>query len=248
MKIKSISRPGSLVDHVVDQIRSNIESGALKSADRLPTEFELSARFGVSRTVIREASRRLQSLGLVEVRRGSGVFVGNHDSVRDTAAMLRSSISVSISDLETFVGFRAALEVHAAREAAKKATDDDVRKLQELCDNLLAGVEKEEVFREVQECDIAFHLEIARIAGNTLVRQILQLLREMMLKSMARSAPLGVVMDKKTSRVLHQGIVNAIKNRDPGAAGQVMEEHMKTALAILQTAGTNAKHPNKSNS
>lgn len=248
MKIKSLSRSGSLVDHVVEQIRNNIESGALKSSGRLPTEFELGERFGVSRTVIREAARRLQSLGLVEIRRGVGVFVGDHDSVRDTAAMLRSSISVSISDLETFVGFRTALEVHAAREAAKKATEDDVRKLQELCDKLLAGVDKEDVFREVQECDIAFHLEIARIAGNNLVRQILQLLREMMLKSMARSAPHGVVMDKKTSRILHQGIVTAIKNRNPDAAGKVMEEHMKTALAILQSVGTNAKHSAKSNS
>ncbi len=239
MKIKSISRSGSLVDHVVEQIRNNIESGALKSADRLPTEFELGERFGVSRTVIREASRRLQSLGLVEIRRGLGIFVGDHDSVRDTAAMLRSSISVSISDLETFIGFRTALEVHAAREAAEKATNADVRKLQELCDKLLAGVEKEANFREVQECDIAFHLEIARIAGNTLIRQILQLVREMMLKSMARSAPLGVVMDKKASRALHQGIVDAIKNRDPDAAGKVMEEHMKTAFATLQAADAN---------
>ncbi len=241
MKINSLTRPGSLVDHVVEQIRNNIESGALKSADRLPTECELGRRFGVSRTVIREASRRLQSLGLVEVRRGSGVFVGDHDSVRDTAAMLRSSISLSISDLETFIGFRTALEVHAARKAAEKATDDDVKRLQELCDKLLAGVEKEAVFREVQECDVALHLEIARIAGNSLISQILQLVREMMLRSMARSAPLGVVMDKKSSRALHQGIVDAIKIHDPDAAGKVMEEHMKIAFATLQAAGAGTK-------
>src|SRR5262249_1007028 len=67
----------SLVDTVVERIRAVIEQGHLKAGDRLPTEAELSAQLGVSRTVVREAVSQLESVGLLSVQRGRGTFVGD---------------------------------------------------------------------------------------------------------------------------------------------------------------------------
>jgi GntR family transcriptional regulator, transcriptional repressor for pyruvate dehydrogenase complex len=235
MEINPLSGRRTLVDRVVDQVCSNIESGAIRPGEHLPTEFELGNRFDVSRTVIREAIRRLQSLGLVEVRRGHGLFVGSHDVVRDSVRLLSSALSVSLADFEQFTDFRTAIECHAARHAALKATTFDVEKLQTLCDALVEAVEKGGNFEEVQERDVAFHLKIAAMSGNDLVRQILQLVRDMVMKSIARTVQGQFeLLNAAETRALHQAIVDAIRNRDAVAAGKAMHEHMAAVLQRLQ--------------
>ncbi|MBU3666390.1 MAG: FadR family transcriptional regulator [Chthoniobacterales bacterium] len=240
MNINSLSRRRTLVDSVVDQVRNNIESGAIKPGDRLPSEFELCDRFGVSRTVIREATRRLQALGLVEVRRGRGLFVGNQDSVRDTVQVIRSSLSVSLADLAKFTDFRNAIESHAARQAALKATAGDVEKLQDLCDRLTSTVEKDEDLEATQRLDIAFHQHIAKIAGNDLLAQILQLVEDMMRKSIVQSTQ-GQILDPVAIRLLHQKIVDAIRDRDPLRAEQAMREHMEAVQQRLEECARHDK-------
>src|SRR3569833_1880608 len=85
---------GSLVVKVVESIRSVIDKQQLRAGDRLPGELEWARRLGASRTVVREAVGRLQSLGLVTVSRGRGrgMAVGSRDSIacgmRSIGAML----------------------------------------------------------------------------------------------------------------------------------------------------------------
>jgi GntR family transcriptional regulator, transcriptional repressor for pyruvate dehydrogenase complex len=231
MEITSLQQRHTLVDHVVEQVRNNIESGAIKSGHRLPGEFELCTQFGVSRTVIREAAHRLQSLGLIEVRRGRGLYVGSPDSVRETVRLVRSAMSVSLADMEQFTDFRTAMETHTARQAALKATDADVHHLQGLCDKLVDAVEKKASYDAVRKCDIAFHIEIARTAGSHLIQQIQQLVREITFKSMARATQQGYFLDVPTTRSFHQPIVDAIREHDSVRAAAAMEHHM---IGIMQ--------------
>ena len=237
MEIQSLSGRGSLVDLVVQQLRENIESQSIKPGTRLPTEAELCEKFGVSRTVIREAARHLQSLGIVEMRRGRGLFVGTSDSVRDSVRLVRSALAVSLTDLEDFADFRSAIETHAARRAAISSTGLDVERLQGLCDKLVEAVEQRVPFEELQARDVAFHLEIAAIAGNELIRQILELVREMMMHSMKQTT-LGLLIDSAETQKRHQAIVEGIRSRDPVAAEKAMQEHMDE---ILQRLGSEPK-------
>lgn len=71
----SLNRPDNLADEIAQQIRQKILSQAFEPGQRLPTEFELAQRFGVSRNVVREAIARLKLSGYVETRRGVGSFV-----------------------------------------------------------------------------------------------------------------------------------------------------------------------------
>ena len=94
------------------------------SGEKLPTEQELNARFGVSRTVIREAMASLRSEGLVVSRQGSGVFVADHRASR-TFRIIRMEIR-SLTEIENVLQLRLAIELEAAAIAAKKRTDEDL--------------------------------------------------------------------------------------------------------------------------
>jgi GntR family transcriptional repressor for pyruvate dehydrogenase complex len=70
-----VSSGARLSDQVAEQLSAEITQGRLAPGDKLPTEARLVEQFAVSRTVVREAVSRLKSLGLVDSRQGSGVFV-----------------------------------------------------------------------------------------------------------------------------------------------------------------------------
>ena len=65
----------SLVDRLADQIRSSITAGTYSLGDRLPTIMDMARQFGVGHPTVREALKKLEATGIVEIRHGSGVYV-----------------------------------------------------------------------------------------------------------------------------------------------------------------------------
>jgi len=94
-----------VADQIIDELRTQIASGAYPRGSRLPTERELAAAFGVSAPTIREALRALSSAGLVEVRHGSGSYVASsYDGIlNDPLGMLVQLADVGIEDLISVV-------------------------------------------------------------------------------------------------------------------------------------------------
>ena len=74
-RFQSVSPTVHLSDQVADALSAEIRTGRLTVGNKLPTEAALALQFSVSRTVVREAVSRLKSIGLVDSRQGSGVFV-----------------------------------------------------------------------------------------------------------------------------------------------------------------------------
>lgn len=70
-----IMRTEHLPTRIATQFSRQIQKGALKPGDKLPTELAMSKSFGVSRTVIREAIAQLRNEGMIETRQGVGAFV-----------------------------------------------------------------------------------------------------------------------------------------------------------------------------
>src|SRR5262245_55853004 len=130
LRIKPVERH-SLVDAVVSRIREVIEQGRLRAGDRLPTEAELSEQLGVSRTVVREAVSQLESLGLLSVQRGRGMFVGDGSGLAGCVKILRTAMALSPGELVRFTEFRTAVECYAARLAAERATPEDLADLKQ---------------------------------------------------------------------------------------------------------------------
>ena len=199
-------------DEVRSQLIGLIESGQLKVNDRLPSEAELSRRFGVSRSIVREALGRLQALGLTESRAGSGTFVSSN-----VTKMLTSVGQHSAADLNEI---RRCLEVPAARLAAIRRKDSDLEELT-LC---LERHEQATTPEQTLRSDSAFHCAIARATGNVLFLRLVEDLQEIMEEqSLAESTlrPRGPSAARE-----HRRVLEAIKAADGDAAAALMDEHL----------------------
>ncbi len=118
-----------LSDMVVDQIEQAIINGRFLPGEQLPSERSLAEAFGVSRALVREATRTLQQKGLLEIRHGAGVFV-SHSIENVLADSYRLLIGFErISDIDIFE-VRIVLEVGIAGFAAARAGENDLRSIE----------------------------------------------------------------------------------------------------------------------
>jgi DNA-binding FadR family transcriptional regulator len=146
---------------VVERIAGEIRSGALRAGDRLPTEQEMVAAFGVSRTVVREALAALKADGLVMTRQGSGAYVANVTDLKPFR--LRDDQIGAVENIADVLELRLAVEVEATSLAASRATPTALRRIALAHGRFTKAVERGE---EAVEDDIAFHGAIAAATGN----------------------------------------------------------------------------------
>ena len=224
-------RRGSLVAEVVTLLREVIEMKGLAPGDRLPTEAELVESLEVSRPVLREAVSQLETLGLIRVRRGLGMFVGDRDSLVGCLKMVRTALAVTPRDLLQLTELRTALANHSARQAARAATREDVSALQELCD----AMDREDLpYEEAIGLDFAFHRKLAEISGNELMSSVLSVLQEFVVEGMLETTPRP--RDRAVSRRLHRAILAAVRKGQPDEAEKAMREHMRVTRERLEAA------------
>jgi len=230
MRLKSVQRV-PLVDAVMERLRESIERGDLSSGDRLPTEPELVSQLGVSRTVLREAIKRLQAIGLVCIKRGVGTYVADRDNLRNSVRLMRSAMGLSAAELLHFVELREAIEAHAARRAATLAGEQDVAELDSLCAQMEDQREDQRDQQAIQT-DMRFHLRMVAVSGNKLMLSVLEILQEFILEGMRRTTPLP--QQWPLSRRIHMALVDAIRTHDPDAAQNAIYDHMNLLIRRLQ--------------
>ncbi len=176
---------------IADQLRSSIVRGVLKDGDALPTEVELVKQFGVSRPTLREAFRILESESLIVVRRGSrgGVLVSAPETsvaARDFGLLLQMS-GTTLADV---YAARTIFEPAAAEMLASCATPEDIADLKAAAGALAVlvneGTERAD-FAEWSAATFRFHDLILERAGNSTVRLLGAVLREVITRHMARA-------------------------------------------------------------
>ncbi len=140
------------------RILAAISNNEFERGQRLPTEREFATTFQVSRNVIREAIRQLESMGLLTVKQGDGTYLNDvsSSSLISRAASYLTFDHIALGDL---VEARQALEVKAVTLAAARATADDISGLQKILDRM--GTLKEKP-REYGNCDLEFHVAIMK--------------------------------------------------------------------------------------
>jgi GntR family transcriptional regulator, transcriptional repressor for pyruvate dehydrogenase complex len=228
MKLKSIERT-PLVDVVIERLRAMIADGSLKSGDLIPPEPALVAQLGVSRTVVREAIKRLQTDGLVVIRRGVGTYVADRNDLSNCLRLVRTALTLSSAELIRFVELREAIEALTARQAAQLATDCEIAELESLCDQM----ENEKLdYEEAMRLDLRFHLRMVDIGKNRLMRGVLEILQEYILEGMLRTTPKP--RQWPLSKRSHKAMIEAIRNRDSDAAEAAVHDHMNILVRRLQ--------------
>ncbi|WP_424952931.1 FadR/GntR family transcriptional regulator [Deinococcus sp.] len=218
-----------IADQVAEELQDWLRSGELTPGMRLPPERELAARFGVSRTSLRDALRRLELLGYLNARQGDGTYV----RVPDGEAMsqpFRSLVSTLPQNAADLLEFRMLLEPEVAALAAARLTPQ-VR--QELGESLKRQRALKEADPRLGREDALFHGALARAARNTVVLRVLETLRGVLDDVRAISLPAAGPYPTVSE---HERIIQAVLAQDQDGARQAMREHLQDVTRTYRKA------------
>jgi GntR family transcriptional repressor for pyruvate dehydrogenase complex len=226
----------SRVEEAYRRILALITEGALTQGDRLPSEPEMAASFGISRPVIRQALTRLQQAGVVDVRWGAGSYVrnvGQTGGSDPTFGPIRS-----LEEVRFTYELRAAIEGEAAALAAERGPSpalDAARKALAKLDDVLAT----DVVG--QDADLEFHFAIAAASQNPFFERMLRSIRPSLEFSINLARTLSLTFPHERLRIVqaeHIAILRSIEAGDPVAAREAMRAHVLNALRrIFQGPG-----------
>jgi GntR family transcriptional repressor for pyruvate dehydrogenase complex len=220
-------------DEIANQIKTLISEGRLKPGDRLPPERELIKQFAVSRPSLREALNSLVATGFLEVKQARRTYVKSVTSGRmqDPLSLLIKNDTQKIFDL---IEVRKAMEAWGAFHAAQRATEGDMKQLEDIVKEMKKALEEE---RPWEKLDADFHLALAQATHNTIQTHIMSTIHDLLKESMAR-----VFTDRvKTMKLFqqHSQIFNAIKNHAPERARERMLRHLNYVESEVKAFGGN---------
>jgi GntR family transcriptional regulator, transcriptional repressor for pyruvate dehydrogenase complex len=208
-------------ESVFEDLCSAIESGELPIGVKLPPEAALAERYGVSRSVIREALRSCQTLGLTSTKTGSGtIVVSSHASVPHYGRF-------SARDL---VEARPYLEVPAAGWAARRRTEAQLADLSRLVEEMDAEADPARWVK----MDAQFHLGIAQASGNEVFATVVAAIRDA-LSQQSRMLNASIAERRAASNEEHRKILDAIASGDFADASDRMRQHLDKVEEALNT-------------
>jgi GntR family transcriptional repressor for pyruvate dehydrogenase complex len=216
-----------VVDEVARRLTSWILDTGLRPGDRMPSERELLQELHVGRSSLREAIKTLSAFGIIRVEQGSGMFVGDGSTSLLTKP-IAWALLIGEHSTRDVIEARRTVEVAMAGMATERATPEDLGALEARLQAMRDTMFDPEAYTQ---CDAAFHLEVARISRNRVLRHVLETLRHIVrvwiYRTFTEYGEPGRSYDE------HVPIVMAIKARDPEGAQRAMAAHLDAAAARL---------------
>jgi GntR family transcriptional repressor for pyruvate dehydrogenase complex len=210
----------SAAEAVLDSLRTAIEDGHLPVGGKLASEAALAAQYGVSRSVVREALRSCQSLGLTETKTGKGTYVVSNRVSGDLALGRFSA--------RALMEARPHIEVPAAELAAGRRTDEDLDSLR----GILDAMAQEDDPQQWVALDTSFHAAVARASGNGVFERVLSDIRDGLA---SQSETINLITGRQyQSDVEHRAVFDAIERGDGHGAGAAMSNHLGQVALALQ--------------
>lgn len=215
----------SPVDKIVKQIRNSIVSGYLKPGDKLPSERKLSESFGIGRTYVRDAIKKLEFYGVLKTLPQSGTVVEGVD-ISAMEGLISNVIKLDKNDFFHLVETRVLMEIYACRKAALRRTTKDVDDLEELLDAYKQKVDMN--LPGVKE-DLNFHLKIAEASQNKVIKSLMLILIPDILDIYRELNVCGEGRFYKSFDE-HREILDCIIKQDEKVAEEAMRLHLNDVL------------------
>ncbi|MFC7391820.1 FadR/GntR family transcriptional regulator [Scopulibacillus cellulosilyticus] len=234
MALKKAMR-SSLVDQVVSQLESLIESGGWPVGEKIPPEPELVEQLGVSRNTIREAVRALIHTGMLEARQGDGTYVR---SQTDFGAAMERRLQKS-SVLET-MEVRYCLEREAARLASLRRTDEDIKNLRESLAKRDYFFKQSDNPEEHVKADIDLHNTVFEATHNSVLIDLYKHMSQSLQNSISSTMDGDDHLSEENFKAHHK-LVEAIIKQDPEAAEEAVRIHIETASQVALQKETREK-------
>ena len=225
-----------VVDEIIESLRHDIVTRRLPHGERLPSEKDLSGRFGVSQPTIREAIRALETLGLVDVLHGSGSFVRSQGDYA-LASALQTLVQLENVDVKEILDIRQALGRFSMELASANATEDDLRAVASSCRQF-------EDLHQAKDLDgiisviIDFQRTVSTASHNPLLRSLeaflMVLLTEIQVKSLAGRGVRFWRARALEFQPYRLAILKGLQSGNSAEATQAMDAYLEAQRKLLE--------------
>ncbi|MGA0614257.1 FadR/GntR family transcriptional regulator [Paracoccus sp. KR1-242] len=232
--VQESAETGDLVSAAIGAITRHIRANELAPGDRLPSEATMSRELSVSRTVVREAFRSLAAMRLIDLSAGKRATVAQLDDGA-MSLMIDHGVHTAQISINQVYDVRRTIETRTATLAALRRTDAEAAVI---LGHARAMQENFGDADKVMECDLAFHLEIARASRNPIFAIIVGAFQGVS----RQTWPIGwrsraSDADRQAMNSIHVALAEAIAAGDPQTAAALMTRHFDESAKALLAAG-----------
>lgn len=217
----------NLADELASRILHTIRTRKYKPGDRLPAIMEMARSFGVGHPAVREALKKLEIIGAVEIKHGSGVYVKKGQDVLVLSNPIFSGV-VSKDLLLDLIDARIPIEVRSVALASTNATEDHLKRMQELLDEAEQNIEDDAA---LSRANMAFHQEIAEASGNAVLAQLQEVLTNLFQRE--QRMILSIYGSREIDHKEHLNILDALRRRNAPLAQARMQAHLEGVRDVL---------------
>ncbi len=227
---QNIGNKLTLSQRIERTLENAIREKKLPVGSKLPSEREMCESFGVSRTALREALRRLSARGLIIIRKGSGMFV-SEIKIADAIKTLNLYYDLKFDEnlLAQIIEVRCLFEPEIARLAAKNRSDENLAELEQCLDEF----EKCDPDNTQREADIdnKFHLGITKSTMNPIMQVTMEPIYSL-LPRMRNYIYANIEGEKVHTLKYHSDLLDAIRNREGDRSYSIMKAHLERTRGI----------------
>jgi len=217
----------SLTDDLAQRVKQLIQAEGRQPGDRLPAISELARRFGVGHPTLREALKKLETLGVVDIRHGSGMYVGkNHNMLLLSNPVFDAAVTRKL--LVDLIEARMAIELRSVGLAATNATDEQ---LDAMTQSLASAEQNFGNDNALNVANMSFHRQIALGSGNTVLCQILEVLSNLFQQE--QRLILDIHGSREKDHAEHLAILEALRQKNETLAVERMRAHLEGVRAAL---------------
>ncbi|HCC37526.1 MAG TPA: FadR family transcriptional regulator [Treponema sp.] len=225
--IKSI-KTRSLRYQVYGTLKEKLLQGAWREGEKLPSEHEFCAMFGVSRVTIRAALQQLEIMGLVETKHGGGTFVKNFSAIKNVDALHPLLQIQQHQDLITVMEYRKIIEKGTVGLAVEKICPKDIEFLEKTYEIMADENSELSVYTQA---DLDFHHYLAQISQNSMIIKVYDLISEILMTAMKDIVRLG---GRNRGPEYHRKIIDALCKSDKAECEALMEAHLQENIRIIE--------------
>ena len=217
--MEKMRKPRKLPEQIADKLREMIIQEEMKTGSKLPAEAELMARFGVSRSTVREAVKILQTENIVDIRQGQGTFLCAMPGLKQDPLGLR------FADQQELIAHLLEMRLGVAALAAQRRKDEDLAQMKQLLDKMDNAYLHGEDYTPY---DAEFHSIIARAARNGVVERLLPTIHESIQAGYHHTQ--RVEGSYQRASQCHLDMYRGIMEHDSERARQAAQRHMMQTM------------------
>jgi GntR family transcriptional repressor for pyruvate dehydrogenase complex len=212
----------TLADNLAAELKKFIVNNRFYAGQKLPATSELAKKFGVGLPTLREALKKLETIGAIEIKHGSGIFVGeNLDSIIFVNPIV-SEESPTKKQLLDLIEARMSIEISTAELAAENATSNDIDNMKQLLTEAKNQIDNDTVLTQK---NMAFHLAIAAASGNVVYKHLLEVIAKLF--RIEQRLIIEIFKYREKDYQQHIEILKAIENHDVQLTVCLMKLHLE---------------------